>query len=244
VPVPAPVDAFWASRLGCLPADLCRPGTTVTTLTEEDPDSDAPFAFAWWREPALVVAVPAGWRAAAERLAAADPAETFQAERLRAAFGDAAGEVVGPAYQGWVDAAGFRPAPAGGVRPLGSGDRAALDELRRAAGESAWEHSAIDPDRPPLLGRFDGDRLVAAGTLAGWGEPVVHVGVLTHPAARRLGHGRAVVTSLTRAALDVGSVIHYQTLDGNAGSLAVARALGYRRHATTLAVRLQPGSRP
>jgi len=46
-----------------------------------------------------------------------------------------------------------------------------------------------------------------------------------------------VAAAATVAALDVGSVAHYQTLDANAPSVAIARALGFGRDATTLAVR-------
>jgi GNAT superfamily N-acetyltransferase len=124
-----------------------------------------------------------------------------------------------------------------GVRLLGEADRSALDALRLAAGPTAWEHSAVDPDRPPVFGRFAGGALVAAATLEDAGEPVSSVGVLTHPGHRGRGHGRAVAAAATRAALDAGSVAHYQTLDANAPSVAIARALGFGRDATTLAVR-------
>jgi GNAT superfamily N-acetyltransferase len=135
----------------------------------------------------------------------------------------------------------FRAADGGftteGVRLLGEADRSALDALRLAAGPTAWEHSAVDPDRPPVFGRFAGGALVAAATLEDAGEPVSSVGVLTHPGHRGRGHGRAVAAAATRAALDAGSVAHYQTLDANAPSVAIARALGFGRDATTLAVR-------
>jgi GNAT superfamily N-acetyltransferase len=234
VAVPAAVDAYWAAELGCRPADLGRPGPAVTTLA--DPDPAAPYALAFARPPALLLAVPAAFRALVE---AALP-DRLDPGRLAAAFGAAAAEVVGPAYQGWLDPAGFRPAPAAGVRRLDDGDRPALAALRRAAGETAWEHSALDPDEPPLFGRFAGGALLAAGTLAGWGGPLAHVGILTHPAHRGRGHGRAVVAAMAAAALAAGAVPHYQTLDANAPSRAVAAALGFRRHATTVAVRLAP----
>jgi GNAT superfamily N-acetyltransferase len=237
-PVPAAVDAYWAAELACDPAALAGPGAAVTVLAGAAAERQ-PYALAFRRPAMLLLAVPPGWRAAAAAwLAGRDPAGAFDPGRLAAAFGAAATEVVGPAYQGWVDAAGFRPAAEAGVRRLGDGDRAALAELRRAAGETAWEHSALDPDEPPLFGRLEGATLVAAGTLTGWGGAVAHVGILTRPGHRGRGHGRAVVSAMTRAALAAGAVPHYQTLDANGPSLAVARALGYRRHASTLAVRL------
>jgi GNAT superfamily N-acetyltransferase len=230
----AAVERFWAAQLGCRVADLRRPGVLVVARPEP-----AAAALALLRAAPLVVAVPPVWRPAlTTALVAAHPAEAFHPDRLRAGFGAAAGEVVGPAYQGFADAGDFVRAPAEGVRPLGAADRDALDALRRAAGETAWEHSAIDPDHPPLFGRFAGGVLVAAATLADAGGPVASVGVLTDPRHRGRGHGRAVAGAATWAAVAVGAVAHYQTLDANRPSVAIARALGYRRDATTLAVRL------
>jgi RimJ/RimL family protein N-acetyltransferase len=228
----AAVEAFWADWLGCRVADLRRQGTVVVTRPEP-----ATSALALLRPPALVVAVPATWRPAAAPLERLAPAEAFQPDRLLAVFGAAAGEVVGPAYQGFTDSVDAAALWAQDVHRLGETDRAALAALRRAAGERAWEHSAIDPDRPPLFGRFAGGQLVAAATLEDAGEPVASVGVLTHPGHRGRGHGRAVAGAATQAAVAAGSVAHYQTLDANLSSVAVARALGYRRDATTLAVR-------
>jgi GNAT superfamily N-acetyltransferase len=229
----AAVDAFWAARLGCRVADLHRPGVHLVARPE-------PVAYAWLRGATLVVAVPAGWRSAvADHLHGLAAAEAFDPDRLGAPFGTQRGPVVGPAYQGFADAGDLRSVEAEDVRLLGGADRPALDALRVAAGETAWEHSAIDPDRPPVFGRFDGGVLVAAATLEDAGQPVASVGVLSHPDHRGRGHGRAVAGAATRAALDAGSVAHYQTLDANTPSVAIARALGYRRDTTTLAVRLQ-----
>jgi len=227
----AAVDAFWARRLGCRVADLHLPGVVVAARP-------APSVLAWLRAATMVIAVPADRQTAlAGALRGLAPAEAFQPERLRALFEDAA-KVVGPAYQGFADASDLRAVPTGGVRPLGPADRAALEGLRQAAGETAWEHSAIDPDRPPVFGRFAGGVLVAAATLEGAGEPVASVGVLTRPGHKGRGHGRAVAGAAALAALEGGTVAHYQTLDANAASVAVARALGFRRDATTVAVRL------
>jgi GNAT superfamily N-acetyltransferase len=229
----AAIEAFWAGRLGCQLADLRRPGVTVVPWPE-------PFAYALLRQGTLVVAVQAGWRAAvAGRLGGLDPVAAFRLDRLATVFGHDAGPPVGPAYQGFADAGDARTPAAGDVRLLGDGDRPALDALRLAAGETAWAHSAIHPTRPPLFGRFAGGILVAAATLEDVGGPVCSVGVLTHPAHRGHGHGRAVAGAATRAALDAGAVARYQTLDANVASVAIARDLGYRRDGTTLSLRLR-----
>jgi predicted GNAT family acetyltransferase len=66
------------------------------------------------------------------------------------------------------------------------------------------------------------------------------VGVVTLPAWRGAGAGRAVVSALTAEWLRRGAILHYQTLRANLASVAIARALGYVDMATALAVRLAP----
>src|SRR5918993_770881 len=158
----AAVEAFWARRLGCTRADLRRPGLSLV-------EGPGPSAFALLRAGILVVAVPPGRRSAvAARLRGLTVAEAFASSRLRVALGAGPSSVIGPAYQGFADAADYRPASTEGVRLLG------------------------DADRPPVFGRFAGGSLVAAATLEHAGEPVSSVGVLTHPDHRGRGHGRAV----------------------------------------------------
>jgi predicted GNAT family acetyltransferase len=71
----------------------------------------------------------------------------------------------------------------------------------------------------------------------GWAE-TAHIGVVTHPAYRRRGYGRVVVSAATAEGLTAGFVVLYQTLLGNAPSVALATGLGYQRYATHLAVQL------
>jgi RimJ/RimL family protein N-acetyltransferase len=68
--------------------------------------------------------------------------------------------------------------------------------------------------------------------------PLLHIGIITHPAYRRQGHGRAVVSAISAYGLGVGLVPRYQALAANIPSVAIARALGFTHYATTLAVRL------
>ena len=67
-------------------------------------------------------------------------------------------------------------------------------------------------------------------------EEAVSIGVVTHPAYRGRGYGRAVVS--TAQGLEAGFIVLYQTLLANAPSVALATGLGYQPYATHLAVRL------
>jgi len=74
-------------------------------------------------------------------------------------------------------------------------------------------------------------------------EEAVSIGVVTHPAYRGRGYGRAVVSAATAQALEAGFIVLYQTLlanapSANAPSVDLATGLGYQPYATHLAVRL------
>jgi RimJ/RimL family protein N-acetyltransferase len=75
-----------------------------------------------------------------------------------------------------------------------------------------------------------------------WGERLLHVGILTHPAYRGRGYGTAVVSAMTTYGLTAGALVQYRALAANVASVAIAQALGFGRFGQTLAVRLTPAS--
>jgi GNAT superfamily N-acetyltransferase len=233
------VVAFWAAQLGCSEAQLRRPGTSVV---RNGPGlADYRGATVVLRPPACVVAVPADWHEpVASRIGRRPPAEVFDVGLLRRVFGAAVDRVIGPAWLGYADAGDVRPAPTMGTRLLTEQDLPELRRLEAACGPTAWEHSGIDPARPPVFGCFAGGRLAAAGMLERWGDRLLHVGIVTHPGCRGRGYGKAVVSAMSAHGLATGGVMQYRTLQANLPSVAVARALGFRRFALTLAVRLPP----
>jgi GNAT superfamily N-acetyltransferase len=233
------VTAFWAAHLGCSRAQLTQPGTTVVA---NGPDlADYRGATVVAHPPACVVAVPPDWyEPAVAGLGHRPPPAVFDEAVLRRVFGDAVRRVVGPAWLGYADAVDFRPAPTMGARLLSDQDLAALRGLAAACGPTEWEHAGIDPACPPLYGCHAGEVLAAAGTLQRWGTRLLHVGIVTHPAQRGRGYGKAVVSAMTADGLASGGVVQYRTLQANLPSVGIARALGFQRFALTLAVRLTP----
>jgi GNAT superfamily N-acetyltransferase len=233
------VVAFWAAQLGCSEAQLAQPGTTVVRA---GPDlAGYRGATVVFRPPACVLAVPADWyEPVAGRIGKRPPAEVFDVTLLRRVFGSAFEMVIGPAWLGYADASDLRPAPTLGTRLLTDRDLAELRRLAAACGPTDWEHSGIDPDRPPVFGCFAGETLAAAGMLARWGDRLLHVGIVTHPGHRGRGYGKAVVSAMSAHGLAAGGVMQYRTLQANLPSVAIARALGFQRFALTLAVRLTP----
>ena len=231
------VVAFWAAHLGCGDAQLAQPRTSVV---RNGPDlADYRGATVVSRPPACVLAVPDDWyELVASSVGHRPPAEVFDVSLLRQVFGAAVDKVIGPAWVGYADASDFRPAPTMGPRLLADQDLPALRLLADACGPTDWEHSGIDPARPPLFGCYADAALAAAGMLRPWGDRLLHLGIVTHPGYRGRGYGKAVVSAMTAHGLAAGAVVQYRSLQANRASLEIARALGFQPFAHTLAVRL------
>lgn len=164
----------------------------------------------------------------------------------RAALGDQVERIVGPSYQGFVDADHFQPADENGARALTAADQPLLQRFMASCPPDAWQDSAIAPDHEPLIGlERDGELIaLASAPLDGSADVGVRsVGVVTLPAWRGRGAGLAVVSALTARCLEQdmarGATLHYQTLRANLPAVAIARRLGYEDMATALAIRLR-----
>jgi GNAT superfamily N-acetyltransferase len=231
--------AFWAAHLGCSEVQLAQPRTSVVRA---GPDlASYRGATVVFRPPACVLAVPADWyEPVASRIGQRPPVAVFDVVVLRQVFGTAVDQVIGPAWLGYADTSDFRPAPTLGARLLTEQDMPELQRLAAACGPTAWEHSGIEPARPPVFGCFAGERLAAAGMLERWGNRLLQVGIVTHPGYRGRGYGKAVVSAMSAYGLATGGVMQYRTLRANLPSVGIARALGFQRFALTLAVRLTP----
>jgi GNAT superfamily N-acetyltransferase len=233
------VVAFWAAHLGCSEVQLAQPHTSVVRAGPELASYRG--ATVVFRPPACVLAVPADWYAPViSRIGRRPPAAVFDATLLRQVFGAAVDQVIGPAWLGYADTSDFRPAPTLGTRLVTDQDLPELQRLAAACGPTAWEHSGIDPGRPPVFGCFADEVLAAAGMLEWWGDRLLQVGIVTHPGYRGRGYGKAVVSAMSAYGLATGGVMQYRTLHANLPSVGIARALGFRRFALTLAVRLTP----
>lgn len=246
--MPAPdtlrlLDAFWAASFGCSVADLHADRVTVVAHTAQYTGYAGVYMLRYGA--ASVVTVPPRCLSVViDAVRDKTPDEVFDSVFLISTFGNTIERLVGPSYRGCADASDFRPVDPRGTRPLGPEDSPALKRLAAACGPEAWSHSSIAFDRPPVFGRFVGHELAAAGSLYSASDRLRNVGILTHPAFRGQGYGRAVVSAMCAHALASGEVPQYQTLLSNLPSLAIARALGFSQYATGLAARLRlsPGS--
>jgi GNAT superfamily N-acetyltransferase len=157
-----------------------------------------------------------------------------------AAVGD--GVIVGPAFIGYADAKTFADPGETGARLLDDADAAAVAQLRGACDPTQWEHGGASA-ASTCVGVFAGATLAALASFELWGARIAHISIVTHPAFRSRGLGRAAVAGATRVALERNLVAQYRTLLANVPSMAIARDLGFQRYALTLAIRL-PRSQP
>ncbi len=231
------ISAHWRAQLGC---DVHALPGGVTVIAHAAALAAYRGAYAVMREDRCVVSAPASVAdRARDALAGRAAADVFDARAIAVPFGDAVERVIGPAWIGYADAADVRAPDARDARLLTPDDDAALRTLAAAAGETAWQHSAIDFNRAPIFGLLAHGVLAAACSYERRGEHIFHVGVVTHPAHRGRGYGRAVASAATAHGLAAGGIMQWQTLVANAPSLAIGRSLGYREYCRTIAVRLR-----
>ena len=161
----------------------------------------------------------------------------FEGTDLIEALGAAVVKAVGPAYQEFLRKSDFRPSPSS-ARLLTPSDTYALLELSKDCSEEEWEHSDIGDLDCPTFGLYAEGRLAAAANYRMESLDACAPGVITHPAFRGCGYGRAVLSAATADALDKGYLVLYQTLLSNLPAITIAEQLGYRQYGESLAVRM------
>lgn len=83
------------------------------------------------------------------------PVESLFGEAsIRALLGPRIEQIIGPAYQGYIEWPHFLSAAHPGVRALCPSDQVALRQLADACEVEAWEHAGIAADEPHVFGCF------------------------------------------------------------------------------------------
>lgn len=152
--------------------------------------------------------------------------------------GHAAGEVVGPSFQGWLPADRFRPVTADGVRRLPQSEAESVRLFQSSCPPEDWDHGGIDPTAADVWASFEENKIVALGQLRPHSDGAVDPCVITHPDHRGQGHALRLVSAMAQAALSQERLVLYQTLVSNIAALSIARRLGFAQYATLVAVRL------
>jgi hypothetical protein len=228
--------------LGVLPVKLYEPGVEVVAHA-----GLRDYAGAWFfvRGASAIVSTPPAWiDRVRSALVGVEAEQLLVHEVARRPFGASVDLVVGPAFQGWLPPARFRPtATAAEVRLVTAADREAVAALRAECATAEWEHSGIDLGAPDLWGVFNGGELTSLAQARRRAPRAVDPCAITRPSARRSGCAAHAVSAAIGDALASGTVVLFQTLLDNRPALALARRLGFEPYATSLAVRLAVGDR-
>jgi ribosomal protein S18 acetylase RimI-like enzyme len=232
----ARVDARWSRFLGVPMSALQRPGVVVTEHAEL-----REFRGVWFfvRGDSGVVSAPTEWVDPLRRSLASATAEELVAPGFASrVLRHAAGEIVGPSFQGWLSATRFRPVSDDDVRPIPEFDRELIRDFQASCSQQEWEHAGIDPSRGDVRASFQDAQVVALAQLRSHADGAVDPCVITHREHRGRGHALRLVSALAREALSAERLVLYQTLVSNAPAMSLAHRLGFERYATLIAVRL------
>jgi GNAT superfamily N-acetyltransferase len=233
------ISEFWASSMGCDSEALAKAGLTICRKIAP---ASREKIFVFKRDEALVVEVQEKTVAGPIYEAVVDAFRERRADLSldtglwTKLFNLPANSIVGPAYVGYLEDGKLFPYKAISARLLTDHDQGALRRLSEKCPAIEWEHSGIELDRPPIFGSFTGGQIVSAASFEIWGGDIAHIGVISDPAYRGRGAGKAVVSAACAEAISEGLIPQYRTLKSNAPSLGIARALGFVEYATTLSI--------
>jgi len=146
---------------------------------------------------------------------------------------------VGPSYQGFAEADGFRSYQGPTVRRLSPSHRIEVRQLLSECAPQEREDSGLREDSEPLFAAFDGARLAALGGVLPWALYAANPGVIVLPLFRGRGFGKAVASAAVCYILAQGQVVLFQTLLSNHAAVAIADALGCQSYARMLYVGLR-----
>ncbi|MCA1054271.1 GNAT family N-acetyltransferase [Rossellomorea aquimaris] len=232
------VYANWAKFFGCDISELLTPTVCVREHSESLNGYNGIYCFN--NGTSCIISAPGQFVTKVERaVSSLGPDQAFDAELLGHAIGDQHKKIIGPAFQGYTDRDRFLQASSSSVVDLKTDQhKTLLEQLRESCTEIEWQHSSIDEEKSPILLRVLNDKAVAAGSWREGESGILSIGIISHPAYRGKGHAKAVVNALTNRGITSGATMHYQTLESNSSSVAVAQSLGYERLGRTLAIRM------
>ncbi len=217
----------WATRFNCAVDDFRLPGT-VLMPEEEFAGSDAIHI----------------WTIGARAFARLDPAVTAIVDQalgrrqetvvltealMQAALGPESILRSEESVLRYLHPSDFRPAGPPDpyeIRILTTGDAVALAAMKATCTPTEVEMGEVSVEDEIGFGCFDGDRLAAVATgfrLTGF----MDIGVLTDPAYRRKGLGKAVVSALCAWCIDLPVISQYRCLTANVSSYAISQSLGF-----------------
>lgn len=196
--------------------------------------------YCFYNETVCIISAPSGYvNRIKERVEGKCPREAFDVEVLLKSMRMSDYQVIGPAYQGYRETALMEDTNSDDVVEIVTEDHLMLlQDLQRSCSKAEWEHSTLEIRRQPIMGRIKDGKIIAAGTWKANESHFLSIGILCHPDYRGKGCAKSVVHALTNKGIQMGAIMHYQTLKSNSASIGIASALGYQEFATTISIRL------
>lgn len=218
----------WADFFGC-PADLfTHPGSTILI---EEKNRGTGNVYLWHIGKHAVAEVDPDVFDQVSAVEAAD--RTLRLEDLQRFFGTDRVVLDHSETIYYLHPGHFRPATLPApyqVRPLQAADEAGLSQLQAACEAEEVDDAWIQIDQPFVVGCFHGAQLVAVASISNTWKKLTDIGVLTHPAYRRLGLGKGVVSRVCEREIALNQVAQYRSILKLTGSHRLALSLGFTKH--------------
>ena len=232
---PNNIDNYWADFFGLSSAELKSPGVLCVKHRMLDGYHGA---WIFQRQSTIVVSVPEIDTSLLQLAKNFDSSQPIDLDLANSLFGSNVARIIGPAYQGYITSADFRPKHDGSVQVIRKEDISALKRLAQACSTDGWDDASVDFDNPNLFILPSGPEILAVASVTESDESSM-IGLISHPAYRGQGMGKAVASAATQFALSQKLPVRYQTLIANTGSLRVAESLGFKEFGRSIAVRFK-----
>jgi RimJ/RimL family protein N-acetyltransferase len=222
------INQTWCDHFK-LPIEIAsKAGTTISKNENRDADS---FLILWPVGQHIVLEIaPAVEEAVQKVLSQIEPDTPVTLDDFKRAWCDV--ETSGmPMYA--MDAAEFRPfyvSPPYTLRQLTTEDQPAFDAFLAQCSEEDKDEGDVSIEHMIAFGIFDGERIAAAGSVFIW-RGFIDIGILTDPAYRKKGFGKALVSACTEYYLSGDKVVGYRHDSKNVGSRGIAQALNFTPYA-------------
>ncbi|MAU09400.1 MAG: hypothetical protein CL607_06240 [Anaerolineaceae bacterium] len=225
-----------ASGFG-MPLEIAlQPGTTLVEGEKKKADSwNTLFPVG---EQVRLVLAPDLIQPVKDVLAALPAGHRLTVDDLKAAWGDNAIEVGTEEFY-VLEEDGFKPftpAEPAIARQLTADDQAAFEAFQAACPQVDVDTADVGLDHEAAFGVLDGERIVAVASGYEW-IGCLDVGILTDPAYRGQGMGKAAVSACCAYFLPKERPVFYRHETDNVGSGKIAVALGYTHLATVYSFR-------
>jgi RimJ/RimL family protein N-acetyltransferase len=245
------VANYWQETFGVTDTEFASPGIRVHRNSGRVAGSDNALIFV--HGDSCLISVPSGLvDVVRDRVADVDvdvdvkvkvkvsPEAIFAPKTIQKLFsGRIIERMIGPSYQGYTERNHFRPVVCEKVRRMSNQDRSAIDRLVQACDPTDWEVSGIVLENEPLFGYVRDGEVIALAGIIPWAPDAADPGLITHPAFRGQGYGKAVASAAMAHILDQGNVVLYQTLVDNRPSVRIAQSLGCQQYAYMMFIALQ-----